>query len=182
MPTVRGKAGVQAYMASIPAKMEKVLRGAARKAAKIVADEAKERIGARTVEVAAGQRIPFRDTVKVATKIEPGRIVARVQVKGPGSYIGPWLEYGTSPHFISVDDSVRGGMSVGRINKKAAEGSLVINGHFVGATVWHPGARPHPFLRPALDTKQAEAIAAAQAYINTHVTRAGIIGAEEGDE
>ena len=51
----------------------------------------------------------------------------------------------------------------------------MINGHFVGTAVHHPGARPHPFLRPALDTKEGEAIAAAQSYINGRVWPAGII-------
>jgi hypothetical protein len=173
MPTVRGEAAVRAYIAGIPAEMEeKVLRGAARAAATVVADEAKAR--SISAEVAAA--------VKVATRKETDRMVAKVQVKGEGAYLGPWLEYGTSPHFISVDESQRGGMSIGRINQKYNEGSLVIGGEFVGSTVFHPGARPHPFLRPALDIKHAEAIAAAQGYINTRVTRSGIVGAAEGDD
>jgi hypothetical protein len=117
--------------------------------------------------------------VKVKVSATPGRIVAKVQVKGPGAYIAPWLEYGTSAHFISVDDSQRQGMSVSRINKAHKSGSLVIGGNIVGTTVLHPGARPHPFLRPALDMKGNAAVAAAQGYINSRVTKAGIVGAPE---
>src|SRR3546814_7310576 len=102
------------------------------------------------------------DVVSSDRKREDGLIIAKMQVKGPGSYIAPWLEYGTDPHFISVDDSQRDGMSVRKVNQKVTaaggDGSLVINGHFVGTTVFHPGARPHPFLRPALDIKEGEAI------------------------
>lgn len=175
MPTVTGKDAVQRYFAQVPAQMGKLLKGAGRVAAKVIADEAKARSISSEVSAAIKTKVSEAD----------GRIVARVQVKGKGAYIAPWLEYGTSPHFISVDESQRGGRSIGRINKqvKEADGnhSLVIGGKFVGDTVFHPGARPHPFLRPALDIKGRDAIAAAQQYINSRVKRAGIV-AEGADE
>ena len=178
MPTVKGKERVKAFIARIPAEIEeKLLPGAARAAARVVATEAKERT----------QSSEVRDAIKVAVrKPEPGRVIALVQVRGPGAFIAPWEEYGTSAHFISVDDSQRGGMSVGRINRLAKDPysnhSLVIGGNFVGKTVLHPGARAHPFLRPALDIKEAAAIAAAQGYINSRVTPAGIVGGPEGED
>jgi len=172
MPTVTGKAEVKAYIARLPAELEeRVLRGAARAGADVVAADARNRSISSEVS----------GSIKVRTKKEPGRMLAIIQTQGRGAYLAPWLEYGTEGHFISVDDSVRGGMSISRINRQAREGSLVIAGHFVGSTVWHPGARPHPFLRPALDLNEAEAIAAAQSYINTRVTRMGIVGTDEGD-
>ncbi|TCD04274.1 HK97 gp10 family phage protein [Erythrobacteraceae bacterium CFH 75059] len=174
MATSRGADEVRAYIARTQVALAtNILRGAARAAAKIVADEAKDRVISSDV----------RGAIKVATRAsdEQGRVIAKVQVKGKGAYIAPWLEYGTDPHFISVDDSQRQGLSVGRVNTKVKEGSLVIGGNFVGATVLHPGARPHPFLRPALDVKQDEAIAAAQAYINTRL-RQSTGGAAEVDE
>lgn len=179
MPTVRGKAEVRGFIRRIPVELPKVLRGAARAAANVVADEARERTQSHEV----------RGAIKVATaKGDGGTIIAKVQVKGPGSYLAPWEEYGTRPHLISVDESQRNGMSIGRINRLANEPgsnhSLVIGGNFVGQTVLHPGARPHPFLRPALDVKGPEAIAEAQAYINARVSRSGITGSADaaGDE
>ena len=173
MAYVRGQSATKAFIAQLPEKLrDRVLRGAARAAAKIVAAEAQERSISR--EVAAA--------VKVKTERDGDRIIAKVQVKGPGAFIAPWLEYGTDPHFISIDDSQRGGRSVRKVNELARAGSLVIGGQFVGQTVLHPGARPHPFLRPALDTKEAEAVAAAQGYINARVGPSGISGSDEGDE
>jgi hypothetical protein len=173
MPTVRGKSEVRQFIAQLPADIErKLLRGAGRAAANVVADEARDR--SISAEVSAA--------VKVKVSTAEGRIIAKVQVKGPGAYIAPWLEYGTSAHFISVDDSQREGMSVSRINKANKEGSLVISGKFVGSTVFHPGARPHPFLRPALDLKGDAAVAAAQAFINSRVGRSGITGSAEPEE
>jgi hypothetical protein len=174
MATSTGRSEVKAYMASLPAQIEKkLLRGAARAAAEVVADEARDRVISPEV----------RKAIKTRTSAEEGRVIAKVQVQMGGYNLPLWLEYGTDPHFISVDDSQRQGMSVRKVNDAHKAGSLVINGQFVGATVLHPGARPHPFLRPALDTKEAEAIAAAQNYINARVSPAGITGtgSEAGD-
>lgn len=159
-------------MRAIPEKMERVLRGAGRAGANVVAEEIKLTTPSEAV----------RENIRIRTKAETDRIVVRIDVKDRwANAVGVWLEYGTAGHFISVDDRQRRGMSVGRINRLTNEGSLVIGGKFVGSTVWHPGARPHPTFRPALDRKEAEAIAAAQAYINTRVTRAGILDSVEED-
>jgi len=182
MATIKGKTEVRHFFAQIPAALEtKILRGAARAAAKVVADEAKMQVTSDQV----------RGAIKISTRQEEtGRVIAKVQVKGKGAYLGPWLEFGTSPHFISAGDS---GFSPSKLTQKAnregaysetATRSLKIGNTYVSGTVIHPGARPHPFLRPALDLKAAEAIAEAQAHINTRLAREGIGGAEvpEADE
>lgn len=179
MVTVRGRAKRDAFMASLPQQIqEKLLRPAARAAAKVIADEAAAR--SESDEVA--------QAITVKSKKGDGKITVKISVKRGWTYsLGVWLEYGTTPHFISVDESQRRGRSVTRINQLAEEEgsshSLVIAGKFVGTTVLHPGARPFPFLRPALDAKGGEAIAAAQKLINSRVTPKGIVGeAEKGDD
>lgn len=164
MATSKGRSDVSRYIANIPGALERLLRGAGRAGANVIAEEAKQRSISSEVSGA----------IRVSTSVKEGMVTARIQVKGPGSYIAPWLEYGTDPHFISVDDSQRQGMSIGRVNKKVKDGSLVINGKFVGATIFHPGAKAHPFLRPALDMKEVDAVVAAQAYINARVSPKGI--------
>ncbi|SHL96753.1 hypothetical protein SAMN05518668_104368 [Sphingobium sp. YR657] len=173
MPTSKGKSEVNAVFDRLPAQLvDRVLRGAGRAAANVVAEEARDRVTSDKVRAA----------IKVRTVTQGDRIIAKVRVD-MGRYNLPlWLEYGTYPHFISVDDSQREGMSVGKINQRSKEGSLVIGGSFVGETVWHPGAQAHPFLRPALDIKEADAIKAAQQYISTRVRKGGIVGTDEGDE
>ncbi|WP_416463966.1 HK97 gp10 family phage protein [Sphingomonas sp. VDB2] len=177
MATSRGKAAVMRYMKDAPeALRERVLRGAARAAGAVVATKAKELSISSEVS----------DKIKVRTKREDGKIIARVQVL-MGNYNLPlWLEYGTDPHFISVSDSQRRGQGIRRINSKVREeggnASLVIGGNFVGETVFHPGARAHPFLRPALDMEEADAIRAAQAFISARVMPSGITGSDQGDE
>lgn len=172
MPKVSGQADVQRLFASIPTNAAAILRGAARAAANVVADEARLRSISPDVTGA----------IKVRANTKGDGAVGKVQVRGPGAYIAPWLEYGTAPHYISVNDAERGGKSIGRINRLGKEGSLVIGGAFVGASVFHKGARAHPFLRPALDAKAAEAIAAAQTYINSRVTPAGFATGDAGGD
>lgn len=170
MPTVRGAEDVRAFIAKVPAIMEtKILRGAARAAAKVVAEEAK----ARSISDLVAQ------SIKISTRqVEQGRVIAKVQTKGPGAYLAPWLEYGTNPHFITVSDGDRQGLSVRKVNERMNAGSLVIGGNFVGESVFHPGARPHPFMRPALDTKADEAVRVAQDYIDVRVAR-GLAGGDD---
>jgi HK97 gp10 family phage protein len=165
MASVKGKQEMNAFFANLPGKLqENVLRGAMRAAAKVVADEAKENCISEDV----------RKSIKISSRAhDDGRVVAKVKTAGKGAFMAPWLEFGTSEHYISVDDSQRQGMSIGRINRKAKEGVLVINGEPVGKTVLHPGARPHPFLRPALDLKGDEAIRAAQAHIDKRLAKEG---------
>lgn len=175
MPTSRGKTQALAYVASVPARLDPVLRGAARAGARVVVDEIKELTPSEAV----------RENIRMRTQASDDQIKVRIDVKpGWARSVGTWLEWGTSPHFISVDDSQRQGRSVNRINQLSAEhgASLVIGGKFVGKTVFHPGARAHPAFRPAIDTKEAEAIAAAQAHINARVKRSGIIGGDEGSD
>jgi hypothetical protein len=176
MATSRGGAEVRRFMAALPGEIEtKLLRGAARAAGKVIITEAKMRSISQEVD----------DALVMKVRRDVGRIVVKIYVeKGWARSVGTWLEYGTAPHFISVDDGQREGMSVARVNKKTKDGSLVIGGHFVGSTVHHPGARPHPFLRVSLDTKEGEAIAAAQTFINSRITRGGILGSvePEGDD
>ncbi len=189
MATRRGGSAVLRKLEQIPELLaQQVLPGAARAGAKVIAADAKTRLGSKRADGGGGTKVLIADAVKVRSRKRNGLIVARVLIDGPGAYVGRWLEYGTRPHFISVDPAYRAGMTTRRINKRVQRGdadlhgTLMINGQPVGTTVHHPGAAAHPFLRPALDTKEAEAKAAAQAFIKSRVTRAGIAASDEGDD
>lgn len=175
MATMKGQADFKRYMQSIPADLEtKILRGAAKAAGNVIMDEAKLQTRSEDVREGLRMRTAAKDGVmRVTIDIKPGWARS----------LAIWEEYSTQGHFISVDDSQRNGMSVNRINRtdKAAreagkigsQESLVIGGEFVGKTVWHPGASANPFLRPSLDLKGDEAIAAAQNHINIRISQEG---------
>lgn len=177
MVTVTGREAVRSYIAGLPKEIEdKLLRGAGRAGIGVIADEARDRCISDKVKAA----------IKTKVKAEPNKIMARCTANMGRLQLPIWLEYGTAPHFISVDDRQRGGLGLRRINTKVGEnegnGSLVIGGKFVGSTVWHPGAQAHPFMRPALDAKGGEAITAAQNYINSKISRGRIIGTVDRDD
>jgi HK97 gp10 family phage protein len=179
MATVKGQDGVQRFLAALPANLQRnVLRGALKAGADVIAEAARENCVSHEV----------REAIKTSSKAEPGRITAKVEVKGEGAFIGPWLEYGTSPHFISVDAEASGGRTARRVNRLARGGdsevaaTLVIGGKPVGKTVHHPGARPHPFLRPALDSHEAQAFAAIGGHVAKKMTKAGINTPDRDDD
>lgn len=175
MPILKGREAEQRRREQVPDKIRKILRGAARAGATVIATDAKERVASDAV----------REGVVVGrTKEKDGRITVKITVKeGWPRALGTWLEYGTSAHFISVDPNFAEGRTAARVNrldKDAAKigqsgpgGTLVINGRPVGATVYHPGAQEQPWLRPARDIKGRDAIAAAQDHINARVRRSG---------
>jgi HK97 gp10 family phage protein len=173
---MKGLGDIKSFLSTLPAKLESnVLRGALKKGADVFADDARE--NTRSHEV--------RAAISTSSRAEKGLVSAKVQVKGRGAYLAPWEEYGTDPHFISVDDSVSDGKTVRRINHEVKHHALDISGHFVGTTVHHPGAKSNPFMRNAVDNKSGEAIAAIGGYIAARCTKAGIAApapAQEGDD
>jgi hypothetical protein len=177
MAKVRGRTAVKQYLASLPQQMEGVLRGAGRAGAAVVADEIKLLTPSSEV----------RENLRIRSQSGDGRIVVRIDVKpGWARSLGIWLEWGTAPHFISVDDSQRLGLSVNKINKRVKDeggaASLLIGGKFVGTTVFHPGSQEHPAFRPALDAKGADAVRAAQGYINSRIVGGRIAGSVEPED
>jgi len=170
--TIRGVSDLREFLAQLPGNLEaKILRGALRAGAEVIAEGARE--GTVSSEV--------RASIGTTTRVEKGIVTAKVQTKGPGAYLAPWEEFGTDPHFISVDGSQAGGMTVRRVNRKVRDKndpleaeSLKINGKFVGATVHHPGAKKNAFMRNAVDTRSTAAIEAIGGYINTRLTKEGL--------
>lgn len=163
--------------------LDRILPRAARAGAEVIADDARAALGGRRAETGGGAYVLIADSVKVKVKREGTLIRARIYLDGPGAYVGRWLEYGTDPHFITIDPTVRKGMTARRVNAKITDGdgdlkaTLLINGKPVGTSVYHPGAQAKPFLRPALDNREGDAIAAMQGYVTSRATRAGIAGA-----
>ena len=145
---------------------DNVARGAAKAFAQPILEDARQRC--HDEEVAA--------SLKAKTRVEPGAVVVTIGTSGKGAYKAPWLEYGTDPHFIAVDEGDRAGRSVARINRlnkdPERKGSLRIGGNFVGPSVHHPGATAVPFFRPALDSQIDAGSSAAAAYFAGRI-RAG---------
>lgn len=158
---VKGLADLQAALDQLPAKLEaNVMRGALRAGAKVIQDEAR-----RLAPVAppneenrrlyGGYEGLLRDSIRISVRLKRGTVVASVRagakLKGGGdSYYARWVEYGTAAHAIHATGN---------------RGALLIAGGKVITSVMHPGAKPRPFLRPAMDGKARAAVEAAGEYI-----------------
>lgn len=156
---VKGLSELQAFLDQLPVKLEKnVMRGALRAGAVVIADAA--RVSVHKVSGATAK------SIKVGTKVKGGRVIAYVRAK---SFKARYLEYGTRPHFIAARNAEA--LSIGGILRTGVE---------------HPGARPFPFMRPALDTRTRQAMVAVGEYIkNRLATKHGLDTAGiaiDGDE
>lgn len=143
---VTGLADLQKFLDALPAKMEaNVMRGALRAGMKPITAEAKLQL-TRHNSVVTGQ---IRDGLKVSVRITKGMVLARLRAAGKHAFIAHWLEFtGAKPHEI----------------KPKKRKSLFIAG-LLKEIVHHPGFRPKPFMRPALDSQAQNAVVAAAEYI-----------------
>ena len=172
----KGMAELQKMLDTLPAKIERnILRGAMKAAAKPVLAAAKQ--GAAVVSGELRDSLRPTDGVKKNNKAQ---VYAAVKTD---AFYARFVEFGTDSHLIKVSDSdkptrmTRRGMkqySMKTINKMVKNGSLLIGGNLVGPIVSHPGAKPHPFMRPALDAQANAAVRAAGEYIKKRLTKKGL--------
>lgn len=139
---ITGAQALDDYLQQLPAKVERnVLRGALRAGALVVLPAAKANIHQISGDLAR--------SLRVRTGAKAGRVRAVVQSK---NFEAPFVEFGTRAHTITAK----------------GRKSLSVGGLFF-QSVDHPGARPHPFMRPALDANAAAAVVAAAEYIKTRL-------------
>ncbi|MEO7494717.1 MAG: HK97-gp10 family putative phage morphogenesis protein [Massilia sp.] len=155
--TISGGRELAAFLSALPAKIERnILRSALRAGG----NEFKKEVQSK-VPVVSGA---LRRSVRVSTKSKGGTVSATMKIGGKQAPHAHLVEFGTKPH---------------KIAPKGA-GGLLIGGNVVGA-VNHPGARPHPVVRPAFDGKAADSIAAVASQIRKRLTAEGInVPAPEG--
>lgn len=167
---VKGLSELAKFMHELPEKVEKnVMRGALRAGAKVLEAEV-----IKNVPVEMGD---LKASIKVSTRNKRGEITASVKSE---RFYARMVEFGTAAHWITIRETskptkiTRSGLqtvSTRSINKMQKTGALKIGTHFVGASVAHPGAKPTPFMRPALDSKSAEALIAAGNYIKARLQK-----------
>ena len=144
---VSGLSELDKLLKELPARIEgNIMRGAMRAGAKVFADRAKQ-----MVPVKSGQ---LRDSIKVSTRSKRGRVSATVRAGSKKAFYAHMVEFGTARHFI----------------KPRKRKSLFFAG-IAREVVDHPGASPKPFMRPALDGGQVEAVNAAADYIRKRLAK-----------
>lgn len=137
---VKGLADLQKFLDQLPVKMEKnVMRGALRAGMNTVKPVAKAIIRSVSGLLAKG--------LKVGTKAKGGTVTATLKATGKHGWLARFVEFGTAAHKIAA----------------LKVPALWFGGLFV-KSVNHPGAKPHPFMRPALDSQAQNAVVAAGNY------------------
>ena len=159
---VTGLADLQKMLDTVAPKIEKnILRGAVRRGMNEVKPAAQAGVHSISGELARG--------LKVGTRSRGGTVYATLKATGKHGYVARWVEYGTAAHTITAKD--RKALSLGGV---------------LFQSVQHPGARPKPFMRLALDQRANAAVVAAAEYMKERLaTKHGLDAAHvtiEGDE
>ena len=169
---IKGYDALARALAEVPVKMEaKFMRGAMRAGAVVMQRDIRS-------SAPVGVTGEYKKGIRVATSLKNGQIVAVVRTTGRHGYLANWLEHGTAAH--EIVPRPRG--------KKEA---LLLSGEFGGtsgagaffAGVMHPGTKPRPHFRPALDNRAEDALRAVGAYLQKRLTKQGFTGLSmEADE
>lgn len=150
---LKGFEELQKALSELPDKIERnIVRAALRAAAKVTEAEAKRLVPVRTGKL--------RDSIRVSTRLVKGSPKATITAGGRkkgAPFYAHLVEFGAKAHFIKP--------------KKAK--SLFIAG-VLRDGVNHPGARKHPFMRPALDASTQAAILAFGNTVKARLTKQGI--------
>lgn len=152
--TFIGLKELQEFLNALPEKLRRnVMRTAMKRGANVLREDAKSRVpvaaaNKRNAKLYGGYMGALRASIRSGTRIKrDGTVVGYVRAggkrNGADTYYAKWVEYGTRPHEIGEPGQV-----------------LFINGNRVFAPVMHPGAKPKPYMRPALDAKHGEAVVA----------------------
>lgn len=139
---------------ALPIKIERnIMRGAMRAGANVILEQAKANVPTaepsdRNRERYGGYAGALRDSLRVTGRSRKGRVMARVVAGGKKTRGGAAVYYA---HWVEYGTKP----------------------HSNGRRGMHPGARPHPFLRPAADAKQADAVVAVGKYVYRRLEQRG---------
>lgn len=163
---VRGLADLDRFLAEFPKKMQKAAyRQALTAAAAPIRDEARARVPKKSGALARSIKTGS------ARQNEDGSFSVSVRLTGRDAYIGQFIEYGVAPHLIARRGGRQGraGLAAAKSQGVKVGGVLAIGDEFVSGIISHPGFVAHPFMRPALDLKANEAVAAFAARIRAYI-------------
>lgn len=156
---VTGLKELHAFLQALPVNMERnIMRGAMRQGANVILEEAINNVpvsepSKRNKERYGAYAGALRDSGRVGSRARGGRVTAYVRFGGGKTKAGvPVFWAGWAEYGTKPHPNGRRG--------------------------YHPGARPHPFLRPAADTKQSEAVVAVGKYVYKRLQEGTLLRAD----
>jgi HK97 gp10 family phage protein len=163
---IQGLAELDRLLKQLPTRIEaNVLRGALRAGQKAISDRAKQNLVTNgSVDTGA-----LRDSLRVRfarKSAKFGWLRSNLIAGNKDAWYAHLVEFGSGSFYTGSGESVRGPYEIKPKNRK----SLLIAG-IMRETVTHPGAKPKPFMRPAVDSGVAEATDAFAEYVRKRVPR-----------
>lgn len=160
---IQGLDELKRQLDTLPAKIEaNVMRGALRAGCSVLQKEAQARVPVKSGALRNSIRVSFARRSQ-----RYGWLRAHVRAGNKDAWYAHLIEYGTASYYAGP-----GGNSVGKpyeIRPKNAK-SLFFAGLFSQVVV-HPGIRPQPYMRPALDAAAAPALDAFADYVRRRLPR-----------
>lgn len=160
-----GLSEMNEFLQTLTVKLEKkMLRGGMRAGANVIAKRAKELCPVSEPNAENKKKYnlykgALRDTIRVSTTIKLGAVIAIIKAGGKAKrgaivYYVHMVESGTAAHLI----------------KPTKARSLLINGKN-RESIQHPGTKPQPFMRPAMDTSADAAVVAMGEYLADKIAK-----------
>lgn len=147
---VRGLREIGRFLDELPPQVERsILRGGVRAGGVVIMRRAET-----LVAVESGD---LRRSLRVSTRARGGVVTATVIAGNAIAYYAQMAEYGTQAHDI----------------KPKRREALKVGGLYF-SRVSHPGAKEQPFMRPAMDGEQQNALLAVGLYARARLTKAGL--------
>ena len=147
---VSGMTELGKFMQTLSIKLERnVIRGGLRQGANVVKEQALSNVPVsppsdRNAERYGGYAGALRDSIRVSTRSRRGKVTASVKAGGMKTKGGADVYYANWVEYGTRP-------------------------HMNGARGHHPGARPKPFMRPALDTEAQRAVIAVGNYMRNRL-------------
>lgn len=164
--TITGLKELDDMLKSLPAKVEgNVMRGALRAGQQVVLKGAQEELRAMGAvdsgELVNSLRIKFQ-----RRSLKRGWVRVNLTAGNAKAWYSHFIEYGTASYYQGK------GSTVGKPYKiKPTKKGALLFGRTVREEVTHPGVRPRPFMRRAIDKHQQGAIDATVEYIRKRLPK-----------
>ena len=159
---IDGLAELKRQLDQLPAKIEgNVMRGALRAGARVMENDARARVPVKSGALQKSIRIRFARRSQ-----RYGWLRMHVVAGDKTAWYAHMIEYGTASYYAGTGQTVGGPYEIRPANAQ----SLFFAGLF-RQQITHPGIRPQPFMRPALDMNATAAIDAMADYIRKRLPK-----------
>lgn len=159
---IQGLDELKRQLDTLPAKIEgNVMRGALRAGVNVLKKEAEAHVPVKTGALRNSLRISF------ARKSQQyGWLRAHLKAGNKDAWYAHLIEYGTASYYSGTGSTVGGPYDI-----RASKGKSLFFAGLFAQVITHPGIRPQPFMRPALDKAAAPALDAVAHYIRNRLPR-----------